>query len=234
MFEDTKIRKLLRKDLNEIKKLKKKKLKEYRNDKEILKTEKQNFNFLIWDKNEQILDTYNNKFLKYILRNKPLIILYILLFILMFLFGYYLNIIHQPNIQTEYYEFRMDKEILYVDNYLKDANTLIISTGGGAYSPTCIMISHSLNCEDLKVEDVLENFAYSFTIEPEKMEKTIKKDFAEYKYVLNINEYPYKIMSKSIKYEDKIVCIFYINSGTENKENQQSLYEVYDTFDIIK
>ena len=185
--------------------------------------------FLIEDKKEKILQT-NFKLIYFLKKQKFLTFVISLIILFMSLtFAIYIDE-NKPNYNNEKFSFKYNEQYVFIDEYL-NKNLWVVSTGGGLYDSTNLMIAYSEN-EETNVEWPLLNFQKMLDGEISNEIKEIKKNKAIYEYILTINDLQYRVISKSIKKDDKILAIIYINSGVLSDEYQAYLYQVYDSIKL--
>lgn len=163
---------------------------------------------------------------------------YIMLFICIgLIFGilgseiYFLK--NRMNYNNDYFSFQYNENNIFINDYTEIANMWLISTGGGLYAPSSILIGYTQDAKDIDVEYAL--YAMQERLGGEKSEEQSEiKAFSAYdNYTLTLdNKLTYRILSKSIKKNDKILTIMFVNAGDLSKQEQADLYQVYNTITL--
>lgn len=136
------------------------------------------------------------------------------------------------NFENEYFSFKYNKEEIFINDYTSIADMWIVSTGGGVYEPTLIMIGYTEYGNNISVEKPLKNLQDKFGGEKTEEKTKITENFASDDYLLYLDKLQYKVLSKSYKKDNKILTIMYINAGNLTEEQQADLYQVYDSIKL--
>lgn len=140
---------------------------------------------------------------------------------------------HHRNYENEYFAFRYNQERIFIDDYTEIANMWLITTGGGLYAPSSILIGYTSDAKDIEVEYALYAMQERLGGTKSDEESEIKASYAYDNYVLTLdNNTSYRILSKSIKKDDKILTILFSNAGDLSDEEQAYLYQIYDTIKL--
>lgn len=207
----------------------KKQIKKLKND---LYNLKQDNKFLMEEQKNRVIELEPTKLGKVIKRHKKFISIFLLclIIILSFSFGIYESI--RPNYKNDYFSFHYNKSSIYINDYSKVSNMWVVSTGGGIYSPSLIMIGYTTNGANLEVNQPLLNLQEKIGGEKEDEKKSTTSTFASDDYILKLDNLSYKILSKSYKKNNKILTIIFVNAGELNNKEQKELYQVYKTIQL--
>lgn len=140
---------------------------------------------------------------------------------------------YRMNYENDYFAFRYNEDKIFIDDYTEIANMWLISTGGGLYAPSSILIGYNKDAKEIDVEYAL--YAMQEKLGGEKLEEEveIKASFAYDNYILTLdNNLTYRILSKGIKKNNKILTVMFVNAGDLSEEEQAYLYQVYDTIKL--
>ena len=140
---------------------------------------------------------------------------------------------NRMNYNNDYFSFQYNENNIFINDYTEIANMWLISTGGGLYAPSSILIGYTQDAKDIDVEYAL--YAMQERLGGEKSEEQSEiKAFSAYdNYTLTLdNKLTYRILSKSIKKNDKILTIMFVNAGDLSKQEQADLYQVYNTITL--
>lgn len=197
--------------------------------KENLYNIKQDNKFLLEEQKNRIIELEPTKLGKVIKTHKKifsflLILLFIILFISLSIYEF-----SKPNYKNDYFSFHFNKDNVYIDDYSDVSNMWIVSTGGGIYSPSLVMIGYTENGSDLDVNQPLLNLQDKFGGEKSDEEKSNTDTYATDDYMLTLDNLKYKVLSKSYKENNKILTVIFINAGDLTDKEQKYLYQVYDT-----
>ncbi len=209
--------------------------------KQIKTSYKNDIKFIKENKNEDFKKKLKDRKEEYKTKMKELkkpVSFYVLFFIcIVIIFGilgseiYLLK--HHRNYENDYFAFRYNEERVFIDDYTEIANMWLISVGGGLYAPSSILIGYTENAKDIEVEYALYAMQERLGGEKSEEESQIKAFSAYDNYVLTLdNNLSYRILSKSIKKDDKILTIMFVNAGDLSEEEQTYLYQVYDTIKL--
>lgn len=137
------------------------------------------------------------------------------------------------NYENDYFAFSYNKERIFITDYTEIANMWLVTTGGGLYAPSSILIGYTQDAEDLEVEYALYAMQERLGGTKSEEESEIKASSAYDNYILTLdNGTNYRILSKSIKKKDKILTVLFVNAGDLLEEEQAYLYQVYDTIKL--
>lgn len=140
---------------------------------------------------------------------------------------------HNRNYENDYFAFRYNENRIFIDDYTEIANMWLVSTGGGLYAPSSILIGYTNDAKELEVEYALYAMQDRLGGEKTEEESEIKAYSAYDNYILTLdNNLTYRILSKSIKKDDKILTVMFVNAGDLSEEEQTYLYQVYDTIKL--
>ena len=142
---------------------------------------------------------------------------------------------NKNNYVTENFSFYYDKNLLTLTDYMKSAKMMMITTGGGIYAPTGILVGYTEEGKDLDVSQPLMNMKASFsgTVKDESLDIS-KKNEAYLSYTITENKTTYTITSKALKKDNVILSVVYINAG-DLKENEAKAFDrTYKSFRLEK
>lgn len=197
-----------------------------------LKNIKLDNKFQIEQQKNRLLESEPTK-MGYFIKKHKFITFIICLFVIIFTTIGFINYKNsKPNYSNEYFSFKYNKDVIFIDDYTSIANMWVISTGGGIYEPTLILIGYTNYGTNLNVYQPLKNLQDEFGGEKSKVIKKVTDNFASEEYLLTLDNLSYKILSKSYKKDSKILTIMYINAGDLTKQQQTYLYQVYDTIKL--
>lgn len=208
------------------------KLKECKKIDDNLKNIKLDNKFQIKEQKNKVLQAEPTKIGYYIKKHKIIFSILLLFILLSTIVGkmFYEN--SKPNYQNDFFSFKYNQEKLFIDDYTSIANMWVVSTGGGIYEPSIILIGYTHYGADLTVDQPLKNLQDEFGGERTDEVIELTENFASDDYILTLDNLSYKILSKSYKEDSEILTVMYINAGNLTEEEQAYLYQVYKTIKL--
>ena len=140
---------------------------------------------------------------------------------------------HRKNFDNGYFSFRYNQDVIFIDDYTDISNMWVVTTGGGVYAPSLVLIGYIDSGAEMDVKIPLDLMQEEFGGTKSEEETTVTDSFAEDNYILTFEDgNTYKILSKSFKKEDKLLSIMFVNAGDLSEKEQAYLYQVYETISL--
>lgn len=206
---------------------------DYKNNNDFSKQEKKMY---INEIKQDIKNSKKDKKIELKKLEKPIMlksIILTVLVLLLFLFCFEIYYVRNyKNYNNDYFAFRYNKDMVFINDYTEIANMWVVSTGGGIYAPTMILIGYIDDCKDMAIEEPLYKMQEILGGMKSEESVSLHKDSIHNDYILTINNLKYRILSKNIKKNNHMLTVMYVNAGDLNDKEQAYLYQVYDTIII--